>query len=71
MANKKISKPMQVVALRLTQEERDRLQEIADDHHVTLSWVIRQGCRLYAEDAAKYLREHTPGQTGGRGEAEA
>jgi hypothetical protein len=33
---KRISKPMEIVALRLTPEERQRLQEIADEHHVTL-----------------------------------
>jgi predicted DNA-binding protein len=60
MAKKKISKPMQVVALRLTEEERERLQAIADEHHVTLSWVIREGARLYAQDAADYLRERAP-----------
>jgi predicted DNA-binding protein len=60
MTKNKISKPMEVVALRLTAEERDRLQAIADEHHVTLSWVIREGCRLYAQDAAHYLRERTP-----------
>ena len=55
--NGKISKPMEIVALRLTSEEKARLQEIADEHDVTLSWVMRQGLRLYAEDAAKKLQD--------------
>jgi predicted DNA-binding protein len=68
---KRISKPMEVVALRLTEEERERLQAIADEHHVTLSWVIREGCRLYAEDAANYLRQRAPQPGGGGDTAEA
>jgi hypothetical protein len=71
MTKNKISKPMEVVALRLSAEERDRLQAIADEHHVTLSWVIREGCRLYAQDAANYLRERTPRPRSGGGPAEA
>jgi hypothetical protein len=54
---KRISKPMEIVALRLTPEERQRLQEIADEHHVTLSWVLREGARLYADDAVRKLRD--------------
>jgi hypothetical protein len=50
-----ISKPMQVVALRFTEEERAKLQKVADEHGLTLSWVIRQGAKLYAEDLAKWL----------------
>ena len=55
-----VSKPMELVALRLTPEERERLEQLAEEHHVTLSWVIREGCRLYAEDACRILRENLP-----------
>jgi hypothetical protein len=55
MAARKITKPMQIVALRLTEEERERLQRLADEHHVSLSWVLREGARLYAEDACRWL----------------
>jgi hypothetical protein len=57
MPREKISKPMQLVALRLTEDERDRLQRLADEHRVTLSWVLREGARLYAEDACRWLDE--------------
>jgi hypothetical protein len=57
MSKGKISKPMQVVALRLTEEERVKLQRIADENDVTLSWVIREGAKLYADDLAKWLEE--------------
>ena len=63
----KISKPMEIVALRLTPEERERLQQIADEHHVTLSWVLREGARLYAEDAVRKLRDLPGGGDASRG----
>jgi hypothetical protein len=52
-----IGKPMQVVALRFPAEEREMLQRIADQYNVTLSWVIREGAKLYADDLAKWLEE--------------
>jgi protein involved in sex pheromone biosynthesis len=52
-----ITKPMQVVALRLTEEERKKLRRIAKEHHVTLSWLIREGANLYADDLSKWLAE--------------
>jgi predicted transcriptional regulator len=58
MSRKKISVPMQVLALRLTAEERARLQEIADARRVTLSWVLREAARMYADDAADWMKEH-------------
>jgi predicted transcriptional regulator len=51
---------MQVLALRLTAEEKARLQEIADRRRVTLSWVLREAARLYAEDAGRWIEEHRP-----------
>jgi predicted transcriptional regulator len=58
VSRKKISVPMQVLALRLTPEEKARLQEIADKRRVTLSWVLREAARLYAEDAGRWIDEH-------------
>jgi hypothetical protein len=65
---RKISKPMQVVALRFNDEDRERLQRIADQYDVTLSWVIREGAKLYADDLSKWLEErrHTEGDLGRR-----
>jgi predicted transcriptional regulator len=51
---------MQVLALRLTADEKARLQEIADRRRVTLSWVLREAARLYAEDAGRWIEEHRP-----------
>jgi hypothetical protein len=63
-----ISKPMQVMALRFTEEDRERLQRIADEYDVTLSWVIREGAKLYADDLGKWLEErrNIKGSIGGR-----
>jgi predicted transcriptional regulator len=55
MRSTQMSRPMEVVALRLSVDERDRLQQLADQHRVTLSWVLREGARLYAEDACRWL----------------
>jgi predicted transcriptional regulator len=49
--------PMQIVALRMTGEEKARLQEIADARRVTLSWVLREAARLYADDVARWAIE--------------
>ena len=52
-----ISTPMQVVALRMTEEERATLQKVADETGLTLSYVLRQGAKLYAQDLAKWVQE--------------
>ncbi len=51
------SKPSTIVALRMTEQERDALMRLAHDQHVTMSWLIREGLRLVAEDVdAELLR---------------
>jgi hypothetical protein len=64
----KVSKPMQVIALRLSEEDREQLQGIADAHGVTLSWLVRQGAKLYAQDLSNWLeeRKRTEGEIGRR-----
>ncbi len=57
MSRKKISAPMQVIALRLTTEEKARLEQIAEERRVTLSWVLREAARLYADDAVSWIKE--------------
>jgi len=58
MSRKKVSVPMQVIALRLTAEEKSRLEQIAEERRVTLSWVLREAARLYADDAVSWIKEH-------------
>jgi predicted transcriptional regulator len=45
-----LSKPMQMFAVRLTDEERAQLERVARERKVTLSYAIRQGLKLYLED---------------------
>ena len=68
MAKKgKISKPMKAFAVRLTEEEREILQRVADEHDVTVSWVLRQAAKFYAEDVGKWMDERMgKGKVGGR-----
>lgn len=63
MPRKKVSVPMQVVAVRLTPEEKARIEQLAAERRVTLSWVLREGARLYADDATKWIQERR-GQEG-------
>ncbi len=49
------SKPMQLMALRLDPDEKRRLQALAATRNVTLSMALREGARLYLEDARRWL----------------
>ena len=46
-----VSKPMKLMAFRLTEAERARLEVIATERHLTLSDAIREGLQLLAQDA--------------------
>ena len=46
-----VTKPMQIIAFRWTAEEKERLEAIARERRVTVSWMIREGLRLYMGDA--------------------
>jgi hypothetical protein len=50
-----VSKPMKLVTVWFTQEEKDFLDELAKTEKVTLSKALREGAQLYFEDAAKKL----------------
>jgi hypothetical protein len=41
----------------MTEEERAQLQKVADETGLTLSYVLRQGAKLYAQDLAKWVQE--------------
>jgi len=53
-----VSKPMQMFAVRLTEEERAQLDKIAAERHVTLSYAVREGIKLYAREI---VAEHGAG----------
>lgn len=48
-----VSKPMQMFAVRLTEEERSQLERIAAERNVTLSYAIREGIKAYARELAE------------------
>ena len=50
-----VSRPMKLVTVWFTQEEKDFLDELAKTEEVTLSKALREGAQLYFEDAAKRL----------------
>jgi hypothetical protein len=50
-----VSKPMKLVTVWFTEEEKSILDELAKTEHVTLSKALRGGAQLYFEDAAKKL----------------
>lgn len=56
-----VSKPMGLVALRMTDEERAALERLARERNVTMTWVLKEGLRLYAQDARRALSDHPDG----------
>lgn len=50
-----VSKPMQVVAIRFSPEEKARLEELARTQHVTFSHAVREGVKLYLAEAREKL----------------
>lgn len=49
MAN--VSRPMKLITLRIDEEEKARLEQLAEENSVTLSRVLREGARLWFGDA--------------------
>ena len=50
-----VSKPMKLVTVWFTEEEKAILDELAKTENVTLSKALRGGAELFFEDAAKKL----------------
>jgi transcriptional regulator of met regulon len=55
----KISKPMKVLSIRIGEEERAFLESVAEEHDVTVSWLLRAGAKYFAEDLSKWLEDRT------------
>jgi hypothetical protein len=51
------SKPMKLVTVWFTEEEKAILDELAKRENVTLSRVLREGAQLYFEDAKDWIEE--------------
>jgi hypothetical protein len=51
------SKPMKMITFWLTPDEKATLEELARDEDVTLSHALREGLKLYFEDAKDWIEE--------------
>lgn len=52
-----VSKPMKLVTVWLTEEEKAFLDELAERENVTISKALREGLQLYFEDAKDWIEE--------------
>lgn len=52
-----VSKPMKLVTVWLTEEEKAFLDELAEKEDVTISKAIREGLQMYFEDAKDWIEE--------------
>lgn len=51
------SKPMKLVTVWLTEEEKKRLDEVTAEQNITLSYAFREGLKLYFQDAKDWIEE--------------
>lgn len=47
-----VSTPMKLMTLRIPPAEKARLEKLARERNVTLSYALREGVKLYLEDLA-------------------
>jgi hypothetical protein len=52
-----VSKPMKLVTVWLTEEEKATLDRLAKEEDVTLSKAMREGLKLYFGDAKDWIEE--------------
>jgi hypothetical protein len=52
-----VSKPMKLVTVWFTEEEKAFLDELAKKENVTISKALREGVKLYFEDAKDWIEE--------------
>jgi hypothetical protein len=52
-----VSKPMKLVTVWFTEEEKAVLDELAKKENVTISKALREGLKLYFEDAKDWIEE--------------
>src|ERR1041385_4985574 len=57
----RVSRPMKLIALRIDEEEKARLEQLAEERDVTLSRALREGAALYLSE----LREKAHKARGG------
>lgn len=49
---------MKIMTLRITPQEKARLEALAVERNVTLSYALREGARLYLEDVRGGTSHH-------------
>lgn len=52
-----VSKPMKLVTVWFTEEEKAFLDELAKKENVTLSKALREGAQMYFADAKEWIEE--------------
>jgi hypothetical protein len=57
------SRPMKLVTVWFTEEEKAFLDELAKNENVTLSRALREGAQLYFKDATDWIEDRR-GETG-------
>lgn len=68
MAYKKTgaSRPMKLVTVWLTEEEKETLDALAREEQVTLSHALREGLKLYFQDAKDWIEDRRGDEPGVR-----
>jgi hypothetical protein len=59
------SAPMKLVTVWLTKEEKETLDHLAQEQKITMSHAMREGLKLYFDDAQDWIE----GRRGGTGDA--
>jgi hypothetical protein len=57
-----VSKPMKLVTVWFTEDEKAFLDELAKNEDVTLSKAIREGLQMYFADAKDWIEERQGGE---------
>jgi hypothetical protein len=52
-----VSKPMKLVTVWFTEEEKAFLDELAKKENITISKALREGAKLYFHDAKDWIEE--------------
>jgi len=59
----RVSKPMKIITLRIDEEEKARLEQLAERGNVTLSRALREGAALYLSDVQGKVHSARGGRT--------
>jgi hypothetical protein len=60
------SRPMKLVTVWLTEDEKATLDALAREEKITLSHAMREGLKLYFEDARDWIEERRGDEPGAK-----